>query len=534
MLSRTMPNEGVGRNRPESRRSSAGHAARVRPRRPGLESLECRRLLAGVVAEYPLANPPARPGAITAGPDDNLWFINYRGLAATIDRITTAGAVTEFPITTAGTYPNDITSGPDGALWFTENTSSGPMIGRITTTGVITQFPVSQPNSGPFPSLPETLGSIAAGPDGALWFTASFSTSTPFGDAGGEIDRITTAGVVTKFAVPTYVGDITSGPDGALWFTGESGFSGSIGRITTAGVVTTFPVAGAADPLSITSGPDGNLWFTENQANKIGRITTAGVVTEFATPTADSSPAGITAGPDGALWFTELVGNKIGKITTAGVVSEFAVPTPNSLLNGIATGSDGDLWFTESGASKIGQLSPAILAPPTVTLVQRFGFHADPTRIVLTFSAPLDPARAQDVRNYRIVGPGGEAVAIDSATYDPAADTVTLDPHTRLNLHQLYKLTVIGTAPGGVADTSGVLLDGAGNGQPGSNYVATLKAADLVLGAEVPGGPARLAALRRTLAKIEADQSKQLARKHGAPKAHAPAKAVKTPPGRGR
>ena len=136
-----------------------------------------------------------------------------------------------------------------------------------------------------------------------------------------------------------------------------------------------------------------------------------------------------------------------------------------------------------------------------------------------------DLARAQDLRNYRIVGPGGEAVAIDSATYDPAANTVTLRPHARLDLHRLYELTVVGTAPDGVADTSGVLLDGAGKGQPGSNYVATLKASDLVLGAEIPGGPTRLAALRRALARIEADQSKQLARRQVVPKARAIARA---------
>ena len=539
MLPRSIPDAEIGgycsRAWRDFRRFSAGKTVRIRPRRPGLESLEGRELLAGVVAEYPLASPPTSPGAITAGPDGTLWFINDRVtpgsfpatiLAVSIGRITPAGVITEFPITTPGAYPSDITSGPDGALWFTENTSSGPRIGRITTDGVITDFPAGSIGVTPDNQM---IGNITAGPDGALWFTeTSSSDGSPF-HVGGGIGRITTAGELSLFSIPSIPSDITAGPDGALWYTTlprlSSPLKPTIGRITTAGVSTEFPIANYAG--QITSGPDGALWFTEGSISgpMIGRITTAGVSTEFPIPTPDGGASGITAGPDGALWFTEFEANKIGRITTSGVVTEFAIPTPDSQPSGIATGSDGDLWFTERGAGKIGQLSPVSLAPPTVTSVRRLGFHADPTRIVLGFSIPLDPARARDLRNYRIVGPGNKAVAIDSATYDPAANTVTLRPHARLDLHQRYKLTVIGTAPHGVAETSGVLLDGAGDGQPGSNHVATLKASDLVLGAEVPGGPKRLAALRRTLAKIEADQSKQLARTQSAPGARALARA---------
>ena len=46
-------------------------------------------------------------------------------------------------------------------------------------------------------------------------------------------------------------------------------------------------------------------------------------------------------------------------------------------------------------------------ASPTVTSVSRFGFHMHPTSVVLTFSAALDPARAEDVNNYQFVTMGG-------------------------------------------------------------------------------------------------------------------------------
>ena len=488
----------------------------------------------GAITEYPVTAPYTdAPTNITLGPDGNLWFTRDGGM---VGRITTAGAVTQFPVP-SGLGTLAITAGPDGNLWFTE---AGGMIGRITPGGVVTEFPVNSPIG--------QLGGITAGPDGNLWFAEGGSN---------KIGRITTAGVVTEFAIPggnpVPVG-IATGPDGNLWFTESLG--NAIGRITTSGVITEFPLAtpgrfpgGIATLAGITTGPDGALWFIEGFGNALGRITTAGVITEVPYPAPDSSPSGIpgqssqpggiTTGPDGNLWITESLVGDVARITTSGAITR--VPTPSaarspvgiisSYPGGITTGPDGNLWFTE-GLGNIGKLVPsAIIAPPTVVGLQRFGFHAEPTRVVLAFSSPLDPARAQDLRNYRIVGPDGKAVAIASATYDPASGTVTLRPRARLDLHRVYQLTVVGIAPGGVASTSGVPLGGAGNGQPGSDYVATLKASDLVLRSPVPGGPARLAAWKQELARIEADQAKTLARPKVAPKAHAsprarPAKAT--------
>jgi sugar lactone lactonase YvrE len=101
-----------------------------------------------------------------------------------------------------------------------------------------------------------------------------------------------------------------------------------IGRITTAGVITSFAIPAVYEnPTSITTGPDGNLWFTEPGALdeggwSIGRITTAGVITEFIIPPAGLSvPWGIAAGPDGNLWFTDERDNKIEQIVLATVPS---------------------------------------------------------------------------------------------------------------------------------------------------------------------------------------------------------------------
>ena len=56
-----------------------------------------------------------------------------------------------------------------------------------------------------------------------------------------------------------------------LWFT--EALSDKIGRITIAGVITEFPVPTAGStPAGITTGPDGALWFTEVSSGKIGRL----------------------------------------------------------------------------------------------------------------------------------------------------------------------------------------------------------------------------------------------------------------------
>jgi virginiamycin B lyase len=249
-----------------------------------------------------------------------------------------AQTVSSFPLPNANANPSAIAAGPDGALWFTEigpldthNNPVGPAkIGRISTAGAITEFAIPTANSDPT--------SIVAGSDGALWFTEK---------TANNIGRITTLGVVTEYAIPTASSSpltIAAGPDGALWFTEQTG--NKIGRITTAGAITEFAVPTASSqPYGITAGPDGALWFTEQSARKIGRITTGGSVTDA--PLGTSVGAGsITTGPDGNLWTVSAY--QINHISTSGVVTSFGsyigMPSPN--YTSIAAGPDGAMWMT--------------------------------------------------------------------------------------------------------------------------------------------------------------------------------------------
>ena len=160
-------------------------------------------------------------------------------------------------------------------------------------------------------------------------------------------------------------------------------------------------------------------------------------------------------------------------------------PSPSGLISGTPT-TAGTFAFTVAATDSGGAVASLPLsivvtpasqvAAPTVQNLQRFGFHAQPTTFVLTFSTALDPATGQNVANYRLspvsgntVGP---AIPIKAAIYDPTTRTVTLQPAQRLNVFQQYVLVVNGSTPTGVAGATGLLLDGRGNGVPGTDYVA--------------------------------------------------------------
>jgi len=253
---------------------------------------------------------------------------------ATRISVTGAGTISQFNLPSSFGNPFGIAAGSDGALWFTSY--SGSAIGRMTLAGSVSS-PIA--TGGP-------AQWIVPGPDGALWFT----------DTSGKIGRVTTGGNLTEYALPSSLSPqwgIAAGPDGALWFNALT----TIGRITTSGSVSqfAFPTT-TSNPSVITMGPDGALWYVEC-AGRVGKMTPTGAVTEYNVPTTNVCPGAIAAGPDGALWFTEGTANKIGRITTTGAYSEYAVPTVNSNPSGIVAGPDGAMWFGENHGNNIGRIT---------------------------------------------------------------------------------------------------------------------------------------------------------------------------------
>jgi streptogramin lyase len=313
------------------------------------------------ITEFPVA---ASPGSIAAGPHGDLWFTQGNK----IGRITTTGEITEFPVPG---NPSGITAGPDDNIWFTE--SGNNKIGQINAFGQITEF--AKPSSGPSVSP----RGIAVGPDGNLWFAESNFAPAP-NYTNGWIGRITPAGVITEFQIPSIgngARNVAAGPDGNLWFTTAK----EIGKITTEGVVTKVSDFGGGD---ITAGPDGNLWFT--RGNEIARIYPDGGVKTFPIPSGGSA-GGIARAQDGNLWFTETAG-RIGRITPDGAITEFSISAASHPVD-IVAGPDGALWFTDSSTNAIGRITiPGAADGPCLSDVHSLCLSGGRFRATATFSNP--------------------------------------------------------------------------------------------------------------------------------------------------
>ena len=174
--------------------------------------------------------------------------------------------------------------------------------------------------------------------------------------------------------------------------------------------------------------------------------------------------------------------NLIGQVAWVSTNSAAASVSSSGLALGVGQGT------TVIGATLDGIVGGSLLTigPATllhVTAAERFGFHEQPTVLVLSFNEPLDPARAQSTSNYQIVTLGGrgrggshigQVTPVARAIYDPLNSTVILLPAKRLDLHNLYRLTVNGAPLTGLTDSGGNPLDGSGNHQPGSPFVTVI------------------------------------------------------------
>ena len=198
-----------------------------------------------------------------------------------------------------------------------------------------------------------------------------------------------------------------------------------------------------------------------------------------------AAPAGGPGGTFEGGTATVSVSTDGGGRATAPIFTANAVPGTFSVvasLNGV-----GEVSFLATNQ---------VAVPPTVVNLARFGYHALPTSLVLTFSTAMDAARASDLGNYRLVTPGRDrrfgtrddvVVRLASAAYDPATYSVRLAPAARrLPLFQRYQLTVNGQPTRGLTDRAGTYLAGNGSGQPGTDYVRRFGPEVLVRNRAVP------------------------------------------------
>jgi len=358
--------------------SSRSFSATPARHRPAVQALEDRYLLS-TFQEFPLPVLPRDPTdqyhreRITTGPDGNLWFTDgvysFGNSNEYVGRITPDGSVTEFSVdNNTRTQLYNITTGPDGNLWMlairTPNGTNDDqlVVIRMTPDGNYTVFGAFLGHRGE--DFVSNVSPLVVGPDGNLWYTASFYSQFPWIGPGNIVGRITSTGDITNFNVLNgalvqtgFGGGITAGADGNLWI----GIAGVRPFTPDGQELGAFP---RSQPLSeMVTDANGNVWGLV-WYNKIERITPDGAVTDFPLPVTpqpfdpaelDPLRMTLTVGLDGNIWFSDPYANQIGNITPDGTVTEYAVPTPNSFPAGITTGPDGNIWFTELGSGQIGE-----------------------------------------------------------------------------------------------------------------------------------------------------------------------------------
>jgi virginiamycin B lyase len=223
--------------------------------------------------------------------EGNLWFVRLDSAGQAIVRRAPDGSEAAFEL--AGNLPvNSLATGAGGGAWFLRGYRNA-RIGSVTATGMVTQFPL------PVGSDP---ASIAAGPDGAFWFTE---------EGAGKIGRITPDGKIRLFRLGPHVQprQIVAGPDGALWFS-ENGSRGPhkksrdrIGRITTGGKVTQFPIPFGTGSELLAPDPRGLIRFTTEKGEISSLATTGTLGAHGCLQNCSAQIDSIAVGPDGALWF---------------------------------------------------------------------------------------------------------------------------------------------------------------------------------------------------------------------------------------
>jgi virginiamycin B lyase len=246
--------------------------------------------------------------------------------------------IVRFPIPTAGVVPFRIIANGSN-FWFTEQGQAG--VGSITPAGVITNYPLGTGGAGSGSTLGLTLGA-----DHNAWFTSGASVARSAGSGPPVQFTLPIPATIANATTPCPTG-IAAGSDGALWFTDPC--NTAVGRITIDGSTIAeyaLPSANAA-PFDIVAGPDKNLWVTEAGSGKLARIVPANAaITEFALPQAGLAPQYITSAND-ALWFTFTNYAGVGTMTTAGRATLF----PGAdIFTGIAKGPDNSVWMSDFAA----------------------------------------------------------------------------------------------------------------------------------------------------------------------------------------
>jgi virginiamycin B lyase len=433
-------------------------------------------------------------GSLAAGADTSVSIVVTPTEAGTL----TDGATASFSQTDPTLSDNSV------ALTTTVSAAAAPdlaLVGtapKAVTLGTSVTYSLTVTNNGTAGATGVALTDTL--PSGVSFVSATGGITPVNGVLTFAIGNLA-AGADTSVSIivtPTAAGTLTDGATAGFSQADPTLADNSVTLTTTVSAPPAADLKLAGDtPGSVTVGH--NLTDTLTVTNNGAAGATGVTITDTLPPGVIfvSATGGITPA-SGVLTFA--IGNLAAGASTS--VTIVVTPTAVGMLDNRATvivaQSD-----TTPAENSINQVVTVRAAGPVVTSVHRFGFHCQPTRLVLAFNERLDFRRAENPDNYQIVALGGDHrhIRIKTAVYHAATRTVTLRPVDRLNLHGLFRLTVLGTGPSGVTDPAGNPLDGDNSRDPGTNFVTIVTAAHLVLTTSNPAtlrvAPDRLQAASR-------------------------------------
>jgi virginiamycin B lyase len=242
----------------------------------------------------------------------------------------------EYSMNEPQAAPIAIAAGADGAIWFTIDHSDA--IGRLRN-GRIERLSTSSQNI-------EPLG-LAVAADGSAWYTDL---------AARAIARVSTAGEIARFVLDTPIarlGRLAIAPDGAVWFADLTGYG--ITRLKD-GVFTRHQIESArGGPYGVAVAPDGTIWATLQNGNQLLQFAADGASRTFDLPRSGAVPTDIAVGSDGSVWFLQFHANRIGRFKD-GQFTDVEAGQENAGLSGIAVAPNGDVWFGMLRRASLGRL----------------------------------------------------------------------------------------------------------------------------------------------------------------------------------
>jgi uncharacterized repeat protein (TIGR01451 family) len=353
------------------------------------------------------------------------------------------------------------------------NTPGGTTFRSVAAPG---GWKTSAPPVGAAGTITETIASLGVGASAVFTITVDVDPAAAIGS--------TVTGVAT----------VASGTPDADPANNSARDSAVVAQAPAASLVVA--IVGNANPATV--GQD--VTYTIAVVNPSGAAAT-GVVVHVAIPGTATlvSPGGGSPTPSG-------VDLGVGTLA-AGGSRLFQIAVRPESAGAITLVADPGAAFGGPGSVTTAVVGTPPAPPPTVLSAVRYGFHDQPTILVVTFSKEVSLDEASDPRNYEVLvsarGPG-RAVPISRVSYDPQAHQATLLVSQKIYVFRPWQLVVRGH----ITDTSGQAL--AGDGVAGHDFVAPMSLRSLAGPASAAPGAARIG-VNAVPAGPRASQAKRVA-----------------------